>query len=85
MIKFGFDYGDECKLEKGGVVDSWMTGDDECNAESKEYEWGGVYHKNFMDVIGCRDHDCFWDCSNCKKMILYEEIRPLTIAWIKVL
>lgn len=66
-MKFGYDFGEECKEKKGKVVESWMTGDDECNAESKRYECGGVYHHNYMDVVGCRDHDSFWDCSECKK------------------
>lgn len=53
--------------KKGKIIDSWMTGDVECNAESKEYECGGVYHNNYMDKVGSRDHDCFWDCSGCKR------------------
>lgn len=57
----------ECGLDTGSVVRSWMTGDDECNAESYEYQCGGIYHNNYMDVVGCRDHDCFWDCRGCKK------------------
>lgn len=55
-----------CNKDKGKVVESWLTGDDECNAESYRYECGGVYHQNYMDVLGDRDHDCFWDCSGCK-------------------
>lgn len=63
----GFDFGDKCNEEKGKVVKRWLTGDAECDAESEEYECGGVYHNNYMDEIGSRDHDCFWDCSSCKK------------------
>lgn len=58
--------GDDCKNEKGSVVHSWLTGDDECNAVSEQYECGGVYHHNYMDILGCRSHDCFWDCSSSK-------------------
>ena len=54
-----------CEYDMGKVVDEWMTGDDECNAYSERYECGGVYHNNYMDVVGNRDHDCFYDCSNC--------------------
>ena len=66
-MKFGYDFGDKCPEDKGAVVDHWTTGDDECDAESTLYACGGVYHHNYMDVIGCRDHDCFWDCSECKR------------------
>ena len=52
--------------DKGKVVREWETGDSECNAYSQEYECGAVYHNNYMDVVGCRDHDCFWDCGNCR-------------------
>ena len=55
-----------CGYNKGNVVDMWTTGDDECNAYSKEYECGGIYHNNYMDIVGNRDHDCFWDCDKCK-------------------
>ena len=53
-------------LFRVGVVDSWLTDDDECNAVSEQYECGGVYHHNYMDILGCRNHDYFWDCSSCK-------------------
>lgn len=66
-MKFGYDFGDKCHEDKGPVVDSWMTGDAECDAESKRYACGGIYHHNYMDVVGSRDHDCFWDCSECKR------------------
>ncbi|MCR5730470.1 MAG: hypothetical protein K6G20_08975 [Ruminococcus sp.] len=58
--------GENCNYEKGGIVDKWLTGDEECNAYSTEFECGGVYNKNHMDILGNRDHDCFWDCSKCK-------------------
>ena len=61
--------GNECGYDKGKVIKQWLTGDDECNAYSEEYECGGVYNNNFMDVVGNRDHDCFWNCVKCK----YEE------------
>ncbi len=32
--------GDDCKNEKGSVVHSWLTGDDEFNAVSEQYEYG---------------------------------------------
>lgn len=48
-------------------IASWETGDSECNAVSTEYECGGVFHQNYMDTVGNRDHDCFWDCRNCKR------------------
>lgn len=53
--------------DKGVIVRKWETGDSECNAYSQEYECGAVYHNNFMDVVGNRDHDCFWNCSKCKR------------------
>lgn len=52
---------------KGKVVKEWLTGDSECNAYSQEYECGGVYNNNFMDIVGNREHDCFWDCRLCKR------------------
>lgn len=55
---------DSCN--KGKVVRQWETGDAECNAYSEEYECGAVYNHNYMDVVGCRDHDCFWDCRGCR-------------------
>lgn len=45
--------------DKGVIVREWEKGDSECNAYSQEYECGAVYHNNFMDVVGNRDHDCF--------------------------
>ena len=53
--------------DMGKVVRTWPTGDDECNAYSKEYECGAVYNNNYMDIVGNRDHDCFWNCENCKR------------------
>lgn len=50
---------------KGEVVREWETGDTECNAYSVMYECGGIYHHNYMDVVGNRDHACFWDCQYC--------------------
>ena len=58
--------GEKCTFSKGRVVNEWLTGDAECDAYSKEYECGGVYNHNYMDVLGCRDHDRFWNCSKCK-------------------
>ena len=58
--------GDTCGKEKGRIISEWETGDSECNAVSYEYECGGIYNQNYMDVVGNRDHDCFWDCKNCK-------------------
>lgn len=58
--------GKDCAYIKGSVIDRWSTGDDECNAYSQEYECGGIYNHNYMDIIGNRDHDCFWNCSKCK-------------------
>ena len=58
--------GENCIWNKGRVITDWNTGDDECNAYSVEYECGGIYNNNYMDVVGSRDHDCFWDCRNCK-------------------
>lgn len=57
----------ECEKNKGKIVSQWLTGDEECNAVSYEYECGAIYNRNYMDRIGFRDHDCFWDCSSCKK------------------
>lgn len=53
--------------DKGKIIREWETGDSECDAYSQEYECGAKYHNNFMDVLGNRDHDCFWDCSKCNK------------------
>ena len=58
--------GDNCNFSKGKVIREWLTGDDECNAVSYEYQCGGIYNNNYMDVVGNRDHDCFWKCSDCK-------------------
>ena len=58
--------GETCTFDKGRVVDKWFTGDDECDAYTEVYSCGGVYNNNYMDVVGCRDHDCFWRCGNCK-------------------
>lgn len=58
--------GQECDRDKGKIVNEWSTGDDECNAYSVKYECGGIYNNNYGDVVGNRDHDCFWNCSNCK-------------------
>ena len=66
-MKFGYDFGEQCTENKGKIINSWTTGDDECDAESREYECGGIYNHNYMDVVGDRDHDCFWDCSECKR------------------
>lgn len=61
-----YQTGETCSFRKGKIIREWATGDDECNACSKEYECGGVYNHNYMDVVGNRDHDCFWNCSKCK-------------------
>lgn len=58
--------GENCTFDKGRVVKTWYTGDGECNDYSKEYECGGVYNNNYMDMLGFKDHDCFWQCNNCK-------------------
>lgn len=60
--------GENCKFSKGRIISEWTTGDEECNAYSYEYECGGIYHNNYMDILGSRDHDCFWDCKECKFM-----------------
>lgn len=64
--QYGIGTGRGCNRNKGKVVDEWSTGDEECNAYSEKYECGGVYNNNYGDVVGNRDHDCFWNCSNCK-------------------
>ena len=66
-MQFGYNFGGTCTENKGEVIDFWMTGDDGCDAESRRYECGGVYHHNYGDVVGCRTHDCFWDCSECNR------------------
>ena len=58
--------GSNCPHNKGSIVREWETGDTECNAYSEEYSCGGIYHNNYMDIVGCRDNDCIWDCRNCK-------------------
>ena len=64
------DFGSEkianCSTRSTKIIRTWMTGDDECNAYSEEYACGLVYHNNYMDVVGNRDHNCFWTCRNCK-------------------
>ena len=57
----------DCDMLSNTVVKTWLTGDDECNAESTQYECGAVYNHNFGDRLGFRDHDCFWDCDGCLK------------------
>lgn len=54
-----------CEFDTGAVIEEWETGDSECNAYSLRFACGGIYHNNYMDIVGCRDHDCFWDCGNC--------------------
>ena len=61
------EYHEKDGCDKGKVVERWLTGDDECNAYSERYQCGGVYNNNYMDIVGCRDHMCSWDCSRCKK------------------
>ena len=58
--------GDTCFYDKGKIVEEWQTGDAECNADSYRFECGGIYNHNYMDIVGSRDHDCFWDCKDCK-------------------
>lgn len=53
--------------DMGKIVETWNTGDDECNSYSERYECGAVYNNNYMDVVGNRDHDCFWSCNGCNK------------------
>lgn len=31
------------------------------NAYSEKYECGAIYNNNYMDIVGKRDLDCFWD------------------------
>lgn len=57
----------DCGHRPEGLVRTTLTGDDECNAYDYEYECGAIYHQNYMDIVGNRDHDCFWDCSRCKR------------------
>lgn len=58
--------GKNCSFEKGAVIERWYTGDGECNDYSVKYQCGGIYNNNYMDSVGFKDHDCFWQCSNCK-------------------
>lgn len=58
--------GETCTFDKGAIVKEWLTGDEECSANSWEYECGGIYNRNYLDVLGNRDHDCFWECSRCR-------------------
>ncbi|MBR3268465.1 MAG: hypothetical protein IKI58_07040 [Oscillospiraceae bacterium] len=55
-----------CGKVKGNLMNEVLTGDPECDAYDSEYDCGGVYHHNYMDVLGSRDHDCWWDCTRCK-------------------
>lgn len=56
----------DCGQRPTNQVREYLTGDEECNAYDYEYDCGAIYHQNYMDVVGNRDHDCFWDCSRCK-------------------
>lgn len=58
------EHTDECQT--GKAADWWYTGDIDCGAVSTRYECGGVYNRNFMDTADSREHDCFWDCDNCR-------------------
>lgn len=56
-----------CKRElRGEIVDSFYTGDPECNSRTYVFECGGVYNKNYMDKVGREEHLCFWNCKGCK-------------------
>lgn len=66
-MEFSDEKHNNCKEPNGKVVETTLTGDIECDAYDYEYECGAIYHHNYMDVLGSRDHDCFWDCSQCKK------------------
>lgn len=57
--------GTDCGEIPTVVVSTTATGDDECNAYDYEYDCGAVYHHNYLDIVGNRDHDCWWDCSGC--------------------
>lgn len=58
--------GETCTFDKGRLITKELTGDEECDAYTYVYECGGRYDKNYMDVVGSRDHDCFWHCGDCK-------------------
>ena len=64
--------GETCK-QVGNQVETWSTGDAECDAYSVRYDCGGVYHHNYMDVVGNRDHDCFWNCKDCNKGFVHAD------------
>ena len=66
-ITFGFDFGGECSLKKGSIVDTFCTGCEECDSISSVYECGGIYNSNYGDIPGNRTGDCFLDCSHCKE------------------
>ena len=59
------DVNKPCDYDMGDVVEEWLTGDFECEAYSQRFQCGGIYNNNYMDIVGNRDHDCFYDCSNC--------------------
>lgn len=33
-MKFGYNFGNNCNKEKGMIINSWLTGDMECDAVS---------------------------------------------------
>lgn len=58
--------GQSCTYNKGIVIREYLTGAEECGAISYVHECGGIYNRNYLDVLGNRDHDCFWNCQDCK-------------------
>ena len=68
LDKFSKSFDNPVATIMGPIERTWLTGDDECDAYSRLYECGGIYHHNYMDRLGNRDHDCFWDCKRCKYM-----------------
>lgn len=43
--------GESCTFSRGKPVKEWLTGDSECDSLSVEYECGGVYNHNYMDMF----------------------------------
>ena len=62
MKRWSEEFEDRACCNKGKEVSIDQTGDDECNAYDTTYECGGTWHNNFMDIVGNRTHDCWWDC-----------------------
>ena len=44
--------GETCTFDKGAIVKEWLTGDEECSANSWEYECGGHIQQKLFGCFG---------------------------------